>query len=535
MEIPFGLNLPEQESVDPYGQSLENVVITQFGAKLRIGSSELIDSSSSSAVDGIYDWKEQSIVIAISAGDVFKMTDSAYLSGSVLLLESGDYLLLEDSSRLFLESSAAITDVSGATSMVSGTRVTWANFGDYLFMANGGNIMELHPSTSQVTHGGNDYTCIYNNIDIEPGVTSGWATYWQDDGAGSSHSAWAGGVRYGSGKADVVEDADCPTTVKFIDVADSYLLAIDESYGFMAFSVVDEPWNWDSDYVSAEGLPDDATCLKVENSDVYVGGSRSVEIFQNDGSTPWVSSSYGSITHGVLAPYSFTYCKDVGFFVWIDNDKRLVSLQGRIPSPLNPTLDTFISSLARVSDAIGDFIALNGVPFLILQFPSDEKTISVNLSNNTWSEWFSTDTNDYKWDGNCVASVPRWDTVLIGDRTDGTIKSIDYRYKTDDGNDINAIIRTPRVVTQGRARVGHLVLYFLKETEAQSAGSATMTVRWRDDGNDWSTARTVTLSDNEKTNYVKKTYRLGSYANHRQYEFDLTNLHPYTLTKVEQI
>lgn len=543
MEISIGINQPDQEAVDPKGQHLENVVVTELGVRLRPGCVTSNDLGTSAKVDGIFDWVEENCVIAVSNGNVFKFTATGQgAEAFYLLLESGDSLLLEDSGALQLEPGGGSVDVTGANDMVVGTRVIFANFGNgILYMANGAQIQELHASQSFVTHGGKNWSCKLNNYSVagaagnEPGVATATATYWNDLGAGSGYDAWAAGVRYGSGLAQRIEDADAPTTVKWIGVLDTYLLAIEAGTERVWFSIVTEPWSWDSDLFSAESVPDTATCLRVQDGDIYIGGQRSIQMWTNDGATPFVESGYGAISHGVVAPYSFTWCPTPGTFIWLDDQRRLVRLEGRTAVVVNHSLDTFLNRVSSVTDAIADFIVIDGVPFYILQFPTNEITVALNLDNNTWSEWYSTQTNQYRWLASCMTNVQAWDLTIIGDTRDGKLKILSSDLDTEDGTAITAKIRSPRNMTGSVVRVGDVALALTKVGRTTSTTAASLTVRWRDDGQDWLTARTVTVDDDSKTDFVKHVRRCGHYRNNRQYEFNVSSMWPYALQRVEQI
>jgi hypothetical protein len=540
MDIPIGLNLPDQSHTDPLGQALYNTIVSPLGVKIRPGATDLIDLTSAVSIDGIFDWQEQNLVIAVTNGGVWRMNDAAYTSdgGSYLLLESGDRLLLQDGGKLSLEAFPAVDDVSGAVALEVGVRATFANYGDFLYIANGGKIQELHPVGSFVTNGSNDYQCILNHTAVagaggtEPGVATASATYWTDLGAGSSYDAWVEGTRYGSGNADVLEDTEAPTTVAFIATIDTYLMALEVGSERLWWSYPGRPYQWDGDFTSAEYLPDDVVCMLAVNSDVYVGGKRSIQIFQNDGITPWVPTVYGSLSYGVLAPYSFKFCKDINAFIWIDDNRRLVKLEGRTVTPLNDAFNTQLHDIGVVSDAIADFVVLEGTPYYLLYFPESDRSFSVNLSNNTYAEW---STGEGRWIGNCITNVPNWDMVVIGDKADGILKTISTTISDDAGTAFTPLIRTMRIPSGDVLRTPRLLVHFTKIVDASAAGTASLSVRWRDDGKDWVTARTMDLSDIQDTDFVRSLYRLGHFRNYRQYEFDCSNLWPFSIAKVEQI
>lgn len=537
MDIPIGLNLADQKVTSPLDQALHNVTVGDMGVSARAAFSTLADLGTAAQVDGLYDWREQSVVVVVTGGEVYKITDAVGGNSSFLRLEdaSGN-LLLEDGFKLLLENQPTPVDVSGAVAMNSNNLVTFANFGEALYMANGGKIQVLGATQSGANNGGNDYTCDLSHLSTaasEPGVGVDWTDYWTLVGAGSTYDAWATGESYYSGTADVLEDTDAPTEVSFIAAADAYLLALQNETQRVWFSVVEEPLSWNGDFFDAEHLPDEGTCMIAHDGDLWVGGSRSIQSFVNDGVTPWVTSGYGPVSQGVLAPYSFLYCREVSTFVWIDESRRVVALQGRQPQSISHALDTWMDEVPAVGDAQAQYVVIDGVPYYLLYFPTSEQAVAVNLRNNTFVDY----TNDSgpAWNVGKITNVPAWDMVIGGHRSDGLVLDVSTDYTQDDSTDVDATIRTPRVQTGQTARVSTLRLHFKRVYTPAGAGSASISVRWRDDDGAFSTARTVTISDNSVTDAVKEIYRLGAYRNYRQYEFDCSDLHPYALMRVEQL
>lgn len=542
LDVPIGINLPDQEVTDPYDQSLENVIVTDSGetriVRLRPGYRLAFDTTTAAKVDGIYDWSEHAIVIAVSNGNVYKLSSAEFdpTSISYLLLETGDKLLLESGDKLLIENEGGgITDVTGGTDMTVGNRVTWANNGDWLYMANGGKIQELRYATSYVTFGSpaHDYVCILNNTAVTSTLDPTNTTYWTDLGANpsSTYDAWVAGVRYGSGKAEVLTDSDAPTTVKQIAIADKYLLALEDGTQTVWFAEVAEPWSFAGEYFQPEHLPDDANVLVSNSGDIWVGGPRSIQIFQDDGVTPWISSNYGAISHGVLAPYSFVFCSTPGTFVWIDDKRRVVRLEGKTAVTLSYTLNTWLNRLEYVADAIADFLVYQGIPLYILQFPMEDKTVALNLESGVWSQWSTSTT---RWAASCMSIIPHWDYILMGHISDGTINVVEPEQYLDGTTAITAKVRTPRLNADGVTRVPELISYLTKVVYTTDTDDATITVKHRDDDNTWTTERTVTLSGKDKTTHVKHLYRLGAYRFYRQYEFNLSDMWPYSLAKVVQ-
>lgn len=543
MQIPLYPQKADQYAVSPEGQILFNCVVSSTGVRLRPGSEERTDTGSGAAVDGISDWSSQQLTIVVSGGNVYKIAASDAYFGSYLLLEDGGRLILEDGSGyLLLETDLTATDVTG-DSINSGTRAIFAEYGNgtdqFLYIANGGQILELHPSTDYVSYddggGSHDYQCLTNNINSAP--AAGGTSDWDDLGAGTTYSAWSATVRYGSGNADALEDTSWPTTVKWVAVIDKYLFAIEDGTQNVYQSVVEQPWNNNGGVFQADQVGDDATAMRVWGGSLFVAGDQSIQIFENDGvSDTFIPSNYGAITHGVLAPYSFLNSSIEPRFFYIDNNRRLVYLNGRDPVVVNEALNTYLAQVPFIDDAIADMISLDGMTHYVLRFPTAKKTVSVNMTSGTWTEWsYNASGLNQVWQANCISYIPRWDMVIAGDFEDGTLKEISSNFSDDDGTAITGTIRTPRIRTANRTRVSDLIVSLARVAKNVEVGESSFRLRWRDDGGDWSAWRTVTISDNTETDCVKHIRRLGSFRNARQYEFDISNLWPFAIDRVEQI
>jgi len=531
MEIPIKLNLPDQEAIDPLGQSLLDCVVATSGTRPRPGSKFIIDTGENSPITGIYDWEEQELIIIVVGERVFK---SPYEKDYYLLLEDDvSKLTLENGSgNLLLEVQRELIDVTSDI-VYNDNRAIFADFGDYLYIAHGGKIVELHPEQSKVEHDSKFYVAIKNSVGIEPGVDPDFDDYWVEQG--TEGDPWNEFVRYGSGLTDYIEDPDCPTHVKWIGVADRYLLALADGTQRMYFSVINEPWNWDQDYVAAEFMPDDAVNLLVFNGDVWVGGRKTIQSFNNDGTTPWVTSQYGAIKSGVLAPYSFVGVGNITAY-YIDDQRRLVYMNDRKAVNINESLNTFLNDLGHVADAIGDYIVIDGIQFYILQFPKEQRTIAVNIDNGSWSEWTYKDgDNILRWIGNCITYVPTRGEILMGDNQFGYINEITSVHGKDLDVPVESIIRTPRIQTSERLFVTELQVGLAKVTKTNDLNiTSTLRVRWRDDGKEWSNYLEKTV-DATKTDHLLHFRRIGSFDNNRQYEFDCSDLYPYSIKRVDQI
>jgi hypothetical protein len=289
LPINFGPNKDIEEiGLVTSGAAMVDFMVDSKGNLMRrAGLVELCDLGTSLPVDGLYWWNRENICIAVSGGNVFKITNS----------------------------NGSFTDITSDTLEESG-RVSFAEWSDAVYMANGGTIVGA--STSTTTE---------------------------------------------------VADADAPTTVSHVAVIHKYLLALETGTERMWFSVVSDPTNWDSDWVSAEAKFDLLRAIGVSNDEIYLVGSETTEVWRDDGSTPIVKELQGYVQAGIIAPNSFTLCK--GQWYWLDDERKVVRLVERTPEVLSVTMNKYIQDFASVTDATGDYISMQGRPFYVLSFPTE--------------------------------------------------------------------------------------------------------------------------------------------------------------------
>jgi hypothetical protein len=214
---------------------------------------------------------------------------------------------------------------------------------------------------------------------------------------------------------------------------------------------------------------------------------------------------------------------------YIDDHKRFVRLEGRSPTPVNPALNTLISRMAFVSDATAQYGVYNGTNFILLNFPTGQRSVLVNLDDGIWSEQ---STAGAQWDVNCIITALDWDMVIMGS-TSGQVRQVG-NYSTDAGTAITTKIRTPRMQTAFPVRIARLIVGLTRASVPSSSASVDMTVKWRDDGSQtWGPTQTITIDDRTDTDRVVYLNRLGGYRQSRQYEFTVP--WPYAIQKIEAI
>lgn len=260
------------------------------------------------------------------------------------------------------------TDLTGTALTVAQT--TFATDGTYLFMASGGRI----------------------------GYTNGTAT------------------------TALIADADAPTTATHVAWLDGYILANNLNNRFY-WSDVNNSLSWSSiNFASAEGASDSITALHVWDREIYLFGRRSLEIWENDGSTPFSRISGGFKQSGCEAPYSIVRTRSATY--WLNDERKFVALAGRGIEPISPGMNREVQRFAQVDDCIGSTCQCDGYTFVIFTFPAANRTLVFNENNQTWSEWGTFDSNTGLYDRFAAQSIcyaQGWGISLAGSRSNPSI------------------------------------------------------------------------------------------------------------------
>lgn len=343
-----------------------------------------------------------------------------------------------------------------------------------------------------------------------------------------------------SGEAAFLSDADAPTTVTHVAFLDRYLLANETDTYKCHSSDVNAPETWSAYWVSKEAQFDLLQAIAVANLELYLVGEKTLEVWFNDGSTPFSRASQGFAQSGTIAPYSFVYCHADSTFYWLDANRQVVKLEGRTAVPVSLTLTKYIQDLTTVTDAVGDYIEIGGRPYYILSFPTEGKTLVFDFSKGAWYRWgywnSATATHD-QFRGNSYCLAPGWNYALVGDRANGKVYRFSSTDYDDDGDDLVSLVRTAHYNhgTEAKRKNCNAIFVRLKRTSVVSEDATPdLTVRYRDNGSTtWKSDRTITLQQVGGTEFRGKLTRLGSYYS-RQWEFVLSDAYPLCLVSVEE-
>jgi hypothetical protein len=341
-----------------------------------------------------------------------------------------------------------------------------------------------------------------------------------------------------TGSTQHVVDIDAPTNVTHPCILDTYLIANEVGSAKAHRAKVADPETWESNWFTAETQPDDIVAMTAANMVLKLIGKRTIERWRNDGVTPFVREYQQYVERGTIAPYSYTRCNNRDFF--LDQMRQVVGLNGITPEIASRSMGKYLANFSSIVDALGDFIVIDGRPFLILTFKTAQTTLAMDLSTRFWYRWgwWDSQNSEHKhWRGNCACICPEWNKVLVGDHSNGIIYYLDESVYQDNGGTLKTLVRTAHI-DHGNASVykfcDELIFRVKRTNVAQEADIASLVCKWRDDGQTtWGRERTVALGQIGDTEFNVSLHQLGAYHT-RQWEFYITDNAALTIASVNE-
>lgn len=458
--------------------------------------SESLIFSADALIDGYIDEKGASIKRAgVSSWIDLGLATGVYITGTYWWKEMSMFIVTTSTGKVYkITSSTATTatDITGDGLETDGTRPTFATDGSVLIMANGGKM-------------------IYTN--------------------GTANTAY-------------IADAQAPTAVSHVAFFDQYIIANKVGTADVQFSNVGDYSNWDAiDFFSNEGGPDDTLAVHVTTDKIYAVGENTIEVYYNDGSTPFSRVGGGLIHSGTIAKYSTIVINNILYY--LDQNRQMVGLNGTVPQIISLPFDRDIQAMSTVDDCMTDYVMTDGKKFLVLHFPTENVTYVYDFISKAWSQWgywnqyllgtgvFSSQYD--RWIANAYAYAPEWGFHLVGSRIDSKIHKMSRSYYTDNGNNIRFLRRSGHFNhgTHQKKRSKKLIMR-AKSGKVSGVTDPVFMIRWKDNNkNIWSNEHWISLGNVGVTEFIKTLYRMGAYQT-RQYEIVQSDPVPFTLTGMEE-
>jgi hypothetical protein len=204
---------------------------------------------------------------------------------------------------------------------------------------------------------------------------------------------------------------------------------------------------WDGTwFYAAEGSADPILAIGTINNEIWLFGSKSIEIWYNH--PPTGTDAYDIFSRvnntflniGLASIASVATISNTIFWLGsnLEGNNTIYSGTGYTPGQISThSLEYLLSQMTITDDAIGMCYQQEGHAFYVLTFPNGNQTYCYDTSTGLWHErgrWNkSTGTND-AWPGICCVF---WNNKnYIGDYQNGSIHQLDLNVYTDNGNPI---------------------------------------------------------------------------------------------------
>jgi hypothetical protein len=206
------------------------------------------------------------------------------------------------------------------------------------------------------------------------------------------------------------------------------------------------------DFASAEGTPDLLTSLVVNNREVWLLGTNSIEIWYDAGTPdfPLARIQGASNEIGCAAPYSVAKADNSVFWLGSDTRGRGVIYRSNGYTGIrasNHSIEWQIQSYGNISDAVAYTYQQDGHTFYVINFPSADKTWVYDITTQSWHEragWVNGVFTRHR--SNCQMSFNN--EIIVGDFENGNIYAFDLDVNSDNGQ-IQKWLRSWRALPSG--------------------------------------------------------------------------------------
>lgn len=245
-----------------------------------------------------------------------------------------------------------------------------------------------------------------------------------------------------------------------VDYIDSFFVFTTDSKKFI-ISALNDGLAYDAlDFGTAEADPDDIVTLIVHSNQLFIGGSETIEAFQNigGGGFPFQRVEGFVLPTGVRAAFSMIEAADTFFFIGGGSEegptiRRFTGSATEIVSSdgIDSILESFTDS--EIEEAFAFSYSQGGGRFVGFAFPTT--TLVFDAVNSRWHERKSRITagdgsvDTLRWRVNSL--VQAYGRILVGDSEDGRIGQVDLDFFDEYDSEIIRTFATLAVSNNGQA------------------------------------------------------------------------------------
>lgn len=292
--------------------------------------------------------------------------------------------------------------------------------------------------------------------------------------------------------------------------------------------------------ITCDSRGDKLSALFTAWQEIYAWGNQGLQVFQDDGVTPFVNVPGATSEVALEAIYSIKKIDNTIFALCVVDSKRaVIKFQGRSPQIISEPIASILAGMDTVSDAIGDIICVGGIAIYMLNFPTANQTWAYDYKNDVWLRWgyFNTTTGNHdRFIGQHCCFVKKWNKYLIMSRLDGKIYELSRTAYDDAGNGMVSYRRTGWLDWNDISKIKRSKELAIKVKTFADDGTTdpVLMMRWRDEGYPiWSDAVEIPMNPKYFGDFIYTVTRMGSYRA-RQYEFRLSDGVDMALVSVQE-
>lgn len=278
---------------------------------------------------------------------------------------------------------------------------------------------------------------------------------------------------------------------------DGYFIVTEPSSGIFRISDLNTVTDWiDTDFATAEGWPDDARAAISSTRELWLLGASTTEVWWNSGNSdfPFERVQAGFIHRGIISSHAVSILDNS--LAWITSDERghpmaVHAVNGYQPQIITPTnINWQWSQYTTWTDCFTYVYQLEGHEFLVVTFPTANRTWVYDATTKQWHQWSSNLDDDVLSRHRSNCHVYAFGRHYVGDYASGKIYTLDPEVYTEAG----AKIIRDRITQHGETDEQRISIMQLQVCFEEGVGLVTgqganpvAMLRWsKDAGHIWS-------------------------------------------------
>lgn len=238
---------------------------------------------------------------------------------------------------------------------------------------------------------------------------------------------------------------------------DGYWLIIRE--GTLYYSQLQDPFSWSgTDVLQASHKPSNIKAIGSLQEEIYLIGEQTIEVFYNDGTTPFVRRTFSTLAYGIASADTLAHVDNSLIFLSRSFDGTIRVVQVLSSQMYILSTDAISWELSKASSLDGSFAiayAERGHTIYAVTVPNLNKTYVIDLASKQWHvrQSYYVDNSDgipilEAWRANCFLYTGS--DIFIGDRKLGKIYKLDFDVLTEDSSVVERIFETKTFSQEAR-------------------------------------------------------------------------------------